>query len=172
MTHEIDRHQTADVEAQLEALAKEIRSELDALEADTRSALHHAITIGGLLTEAKATVRHGEWRPWLAANFRHSERTAQRWMQVADNSATVADLPTISAAIALLTEPSAPRALPAPAPGAPPHSSAALDQAFDELKKAMNESDDGEWCEPPAWALEIIVSARKSGRLAAYRSRR
>ncbi len=56
------------------------------------SMLEHAMRAGEALTEAKAQLPHGEWLPWLAANFDASEATAERYMQVAANPARVRDL--------------------------------------------------------------------------------
>ena len=63
----------------LSVLADELGQEVAAEDA-ARDAVSHAIGVGELLTEAKSLVKHGEWRPWLAANFPGSERTAQTWM--------------------------------------------------------------------------------------------
>jgi hypothetical protein len=89
----------------LDRLAVEIRTEVDAAEADFQSAVQHAIRAGELLIDAKAQVKHGGWLPWLEANFPLSERTARNYMRMAEKSATVADLPTIREAVALLTVP-------------------------------------------------------------------
>jgi len=86
-------------------IAEELRSEVDAAEADYQSAVQHAIRAGELLVEAKAQVKHGEWLPWLEANFPGSERSAQTYMRLARKSATVADLPTIGVAVAALAPP-------------------------------------------------------------------
>ena len=43
----------------------------------------NARAAGELLLEAKNTVLHGEWLPWIAANFAGSERTAHAYMRVA-----------------------------------------------------------------------------------------
>lgn len=55
-------------------------------------ALVHAVNAGEALTAAKRGLRHGEWLPWLAANFTGSERIAQVYMQIAANPQRVADL--------------------------------------------------------------------------------
>src|SRR5215510_13302238 len=71
-----------------------------------------AIEVGGLLKEAKERVPHGQWLSWLTENCEIPERTAQRYMELADNkkqiedflrakSATLADL-TLSEASRLL----------------------------------------------------------------------
>ncbi|MGA7487906.1 MAG: DUF3102 domain-containing protein [Xanthobacteraceae bacterium] len=59
-------------------------------------ALQHAFACGELLLEAKLTIPHGQWLPWLRANVAFGERTAQGYMRIAarlPKSATVADLP-------------------------------------------------------------------------------
>jgi hypothetical protein len=85
-------------------LAADIRREVDAAEADYRSAVAHAIRAGELLIEAKAQVPHGGWLSWLEANTSVSDRHARRFMQLARNRTRVADLPSIREAVALLTE--------------------------------------------------------------------
>ena len=47
------------------------------------AAVANAIKAGELLREAKTTVPHGEWLPWLDANVMFSPRTAQSYMRVA-----------------------------------------------------------------------------------------
>lgn len=56
------------------------------------SMLEHAFRAGEALIAAKARQRHGEWLPWLAANFDGSQGTAKRYMQVASNRSRVSDL--------------------------------------------------------------------------------
>lgn len=70
----------------LDSLAVELRREVEAAEADFRSALEHAVRAGELLLEAKAQVGHGEWLPWLEANFPGSVRSAQGYMRLAENA--------------------------------------------------------------------------------------
>jgi hypothetical protein len=45
-----------------------------------RKSVDQAIEIGELLTDQKATLAHGEWLPWLTANIKFAERTAQEYM--------------------------------------------------------------------------------------------
>lgn len=52
-----------------------------------RSMVTHAIEAGDALTQAKQQVSHGDWRPWLEANFDGSERTAQDYMRIARSNA-------------------------------------------------------------------------------------
>jgi hypothetical protein len=71
----------------LDALAAEIRDEVDAAEADFQSAVGHAIRAGELLIEAKAQVKHGEWHDWLGEHFPASVRTAQGYMRLVKHQA-------------------------------------------------------------------------------------
>jgi len=71
-----------------------------------------ATEAGKLLLEAKSTAAHGQWLPWLKANCKFSERTAQAYMQVARRMASaneaeaqrVADL-SFRAALAAVGQP-------------------------------------------------------------------
>jgi hypothetical protein len=89
----------------LEAIAAEIRHEVEQAELSWQTAVRHAIRAGELLAEAKASVQHGQWLPWLRANFPGSERTAQNYMRLAANPQRVADLPTVRSAIAAIATP-------------------------------------------------------------------
>lgn len=91
----------------LDALAVDIRDAHNMVENAARSTVEYAIHAGELLIEAKAQVRHGEWLPWLEANFPGSERTARGYMQVASNRQRVADLGSYREALAELAEPRA-----------------------------------------------------------------
>lgn len=67
----------------LSSLASRINTSHQACEAATRSAVQHALECGAALIEAKATVPHGQWLPWLKANCPAvSERTAQKLMRL------------------------------------------------------------------------------------------
>ena len=92
----------------LPALAVELGQEVRKADAAWRDAVGHAIRAGELLTEAKALVRHGDWLPWLEANFPGSDRTARNYMRLAANRNRVADLPTVREAVALLAAPKRP----------------------------------------------------------------
>src|SRR5215212_9148639 len=98
----------------LDDLAAVAVAEHEAFERDARSAIGHAIRAGEALIAAKARVRHGEWLPWLAAHFPASERTARRYMQLAENRSRVADLDSVRAGLAELAEPRAMPELPPP----------------------------------------------------------
>lgn len=80
-------------------LAARINAAHEAAAAALKSSVTHAMQAGELLLEAKEKVDHGEWLPWLKANFPFSDRTARLYMQiyrrredVEAKMATVADL--------------------------------------------------------------------------------
>jgi hypothetical protein len=88
--------------------------------------LDYATECGRLLKEAKALVPHGEWLPWLSEHTEVSERSSQRYMQIADNwsaiqleigkSDTVADLDLgLNGALKLIAKPK-PKPKPEPKP--------------------------------------------------------
>ena len=47
---------------------------------DAQSLLTRVIEAGGILTELKASLPHGEFAPWVNDNLVFSMRTAQRYM--------------------------------------------------------------------------------------------
>jgi hypothetical protein len=62
-----------------------------------RTTIDKAIRIGELLAEQKATLKHGEWLPWLDANVQFTARTASNYLRVFKNrlrlkSETISDL--------------------------------------------------------------------------------
>ena len=69
------------------------------------------IEIGGLLTESKADLGHGNWLPWLEQEFGWSDSTALRYMQVYQLSLkfpNLGDLDLPASAIYQLAQPSTP----------------------------------------------------------------
>lgn len=47
-----------------------------------KMSLEKAIRIGELLTEQKASMKHGEFTPWIKANLPFTDRTTQNYMRV------------------------------------------------------------------------------------------
>jgi hypothetical protein len=91
----------------LAAIAADLRHEVEQADQQWQSAVGHAIRAGELLIEAKTQVEHGEWLPWLEANFPGSVRSAQGYMRIARNRAkyaTVAHL-GVGGALKQLTAP-------------------------------------------------------------------
>ena len=89
------RRPGADVNSnRLVALAADIKAEHSRQLVDVRAIGDRAIAIGNMLIEAKATVSHGGWLPWLAGTGL-GERTAQRYMRLVTHgikSDTVSDM--------------------------------------------------------------------------------
>lgn len=75
-------------------------------------AVQHAINCGLMLLQVKASLKHGEWLPWLkqqqeSGAIEFAERTIHKYMRLASNSPREANLieqPSIRAALELLTE--------------------------------------------------------------------
>jgi hypothetical protein len=102
----IERRQDAgDVDARLREFSETANVAHRRVEAAARDMVQQVLVSGRALIDAKALVGHGRWLPWLEQNFEDSQRTAQLYMRLARNSATVADLPTIREAVAALTTP-------------------------------------------------------------------
>jgi len=91
-------------------LKDQINREHRLAEESARSAILHAIRCGELLNDAKGSVPHSEWMPWLGENFNGSISTAHRYMRVAknrelleSNSSSMTNL-TVSEALRLLSD--------------------------------------------------------------------
>lgn len=67
------------------AKIQRIQSLAEELDALGKTALEKALEAGTLLIECKADLAHGEWLPWLEKNFTFTDRTARRWMKLADD---------------------------------------------------------------------------------------
>jgi hypothetical protein len=50
--------------------------------AATRATLQNAIRVGELLSQTKASLKHGQWLGWLELNINFDVRTAQRYMRI------------------------------------------------------------------------------------------
>jgi phage N-6-adenine-methyltransferase len=67
-------------------LAERINAAHDAAHAAAKTAIEHAIECGRLLLEAKASVAHGEWLPWIEANLSFGARQAQKYIRIAKSA--------------------------------------------------------------------------------------
>lgn len=110
----------------------------DILEAKRRGG-EAILTIGRCLTEAKQSLPHGEWLPWLNERVELSERTAQKFMKLArewSNPNTLADLGA-SKALMLLALPESEREHFAEDHNVIDMSARQLEQAIRERKEAQ-----------------------------------
>ena len=62
---------------------------------------------GRLLTEAKAKVGHGNWLPWLEANFEFTPQWARSCIRLAERGAEIESAVSISAALKQIAAPKA-----------------------------------------------------------------
>jgi hypothetical protein len=86
----------------LTELADGIRADLAGIEGDNRAALTKAIDAGEKLNQAKEQLEHGEWLPWLDANFALTDRMARNYMALAANRKRVSGLTSIREALGAL----------------------------------------------------------------------
>jgi hypothetical protein len=100
----------------LNVMAKKINECLSNIESSMQFCLIAAFSAGELLNKAKASVPHGGWAQWLEENCKLSEKTAQRYMKLANNrkqieskSDTVSDLTFRQAERLITAQPAQPK---------------------------------------------------------------
>ncbi len=125
-------------------VAERLRASAETIRQQVRNTLECAIKIGQELLAVKEALAHGQFLPWLKAEFGWSERTAQNFMSVAERfkSAIIADLPIQPTAAYLLAAPAVP------------------DQA---REVAIEKAKAGEQITVAA-AKEIVAEAKKKGK--------
>jgi hypothetical protein len=76
-------------------LADKVRTAADRIRERVKKTVEDIIEVGNDLLAVKETLPHGQFLPWLRAEFGWSERSAENFMSVADRfkSAKIADLP-------------------------------------------------------------------------------
>ena len=78
-------------------LAPAINVEWERAEQSAEDAVAHAIACGGLLDEAKKSLSHGEWLPWLEQNFAGGTQRASEfrrlWQHYGPNSRDPGNVP-------------------------------------------------------------------------------
>jgi hypothetical protein len=147
----------------LAELAARINAEHQQAEAALRAGLAHARTAGELLLQAKEQCRHGEWLPWLKANVRFSERTAQaymrvakRWFELESKAQGLADL-TFEDGLKLLAGPTVQKAVPVAVPetvAGPIDALFAAAEAFDRDSTKLRNGELEPPFDPPAQAIK------------------
>jgi hypothetical protein len=125
-------------------LADKVRTAADRIRERIKKTVEDIIEVGNDLLAVKGALPHGQFLPWLKAEFGWSERSAQNFMNVAEKfkSAKIADLPIQPSAAYLLAAPSVP------------------DEA---REKAVEKAEAGEEITFAA-AREIVAEARKKKR--------
>ena len=87
-----------------------VRSAADRIRERVKKTVEDIIEVGNDLLAVKEALPHGQFLPWLKAEFGWSERSAQNFMSVAEQfkSAKIADLPIQPSAAYFLAAPSVP----------------------------------------------------------------
>jgi hypothetical protein len=71
------------------SLAESAKVEINRLHGEicdaARTSIEKAIRIGELLTQARSSLKHGEWLPWLKENVGFSRQTADNYWRIFDN---------------------------------------------------------------------------------------
>jgi hypothetical protein len=91
-------------------IAEQARSTADRIRQRLKKTLEDLMEVGNDLLAVKEALPHGQFLPWLRAEFGWSERTAQNFMSVAESfkSAKFADLPIQPSAAYMLAAPAVP----------------------------------------------------------------
>jgi hypothetical protein len=91
-------------------LADKVRSAADRIRERVKKTVEDIIEVGNDLLAVKESLPHGQFLPWLKAEFGWGERSAQNFMNVAEQfkSAKIADLPIQPSAAYFLAAPSIP----------------------------------------------------------------
>jgi hypothetical protein len=91
-------------------VADKVRSSAQTIRQQLQNTLENAVMIGQAFLVVKEALEHGQFLPWLKAEFGWSERTAYNFMSVAQRFelATIANLPIQPTAAYLLAGPSVP----------------------------------------------------------------
>jgi hypothetical protein len=91
-------------------LADKVRGAADRIRERVKKTVEDIIEVGNDLLAVKEALPHGQFLPWLRAEFGWSERSAENFMSVADKfkSARIADLPIQPSAAYFLAAPSVP----------------------------------------------------------------
>src|SRR5947209_14228164 len=91
-------------------VADKVRTAADRIRERIKKTVEDISEVGSDLLAVKEALPHGQFLPWLKAEFGWSERTAQNFMSVAEQfkSAKIADLPIQPSAAYFLAAPSVP----------------------------------------------------------------
>lgn len=128
-------------EADVDELITVANKFYDEAQAAAIGVLESAWKSGEALVKIKATMKHGEWLPWIEANFHGDASTATRYMQLA-NHASLHDLTKYDSINAALKAISAKKAKDKPAPKSRPEPKPAPKADAPILADAINTLED------------------------------
>jgi hypothetical protein len=99
------------IKSPLDVLVEQIKGDIVVMHECAFGAVRKAFNIGAGLCRAKELVKPGEWERWLRVNFKLSDRTARRYMQLAERRTEIetrmdtASDSSLRAALRLITAP-------------------------------------------------------------------
>jgi len=104
-----------------------------------------AVECGEVLWEAKDKLGHGKWLQWLSEDWQHSERTAERYMQLAANRGLLEQRQpeSLRQAVALIVE-SKGTAKPKPEPRPEPRPAVTVRHVVPDQVQQLEESGPGD----------------------------
>ena len=90
----------------IETLKDMANEKAELVEKNARRTVMDAIDCGKCLTAIKEQLEHGEWLPWLGANWNYSRKTAAQYMQISNVTRTLhlEDAASINDALRMITE--------------------------------------------------------------------
>lgn len=75
---------------------KEINDRHELAQSYAKNAIENAIRIGELLSEIKASLKHGQWIPWVDKHLPFNTRQAQNYLRIYSNRAELANTQHVS----------------------------------------------------------------------------
>ena len=88
----------------LDQLQYEANSWAEQVEQHAYRAVEAGIECGRRLVAVKARLGHGKWSHWLGQSFDYDQRTAERYMSLAEYAGAIANQPTITRALAVIAD--------------------------------------------------------------------
>jgi hypothetical protein len=85
-------------------LAEEANQFAELVEQHAVGAVGAAVECGRRLVTIKSRVGHGGWGKWLGQNWLYDQRTAERYMSLAEHSGAIADAPTMTRALQVIAD--------------------------------------------------------------------
>ncbi|MFO0203025.1 MAG: DUF3102 domain-containing protein [Alphaproteobacteria bacterium] len=95
---------TSELSQSLDQLQYEANSWAEQVEQYAHRAVDAAIECGRRLVAVKARLGHGKWSHWLGQSFDYDQRTAERYMSLAEYAGAIANQPTITRALAVIAD--------------------------------------------------------------------
>ena len=95
---------SSELSQSLDQLQYEANTWAEQVELHAHRAVEAAIECGRRLVAVKARLGHGKWSHWLGQSFDYDQRTAERYMSLAEYAGAIANQPTITRALAVIAD--------------------------------------------------------------------